>query len=55
MSQRKPTPMTREAASRIIRKETIDNEGKIPPNSFSTRVDSTIQKREAAATRKRRK
>jgi len=52
MSQRKPTPMTREAVSRIMSKESKTNGGKTPPKSFSTRVDSTLQKQEAAAKRK---
>lgn len=52
MSQRKPTRMTREAVSRIMSKESKTNGGKTPPNSFSTRADSTLQKQEAAAKRK---
>ncbi len=52
MSQRKPTPITREAVSRIMSKESKTNGGKTPPKSFSTRADSTLQKQEAAAKRK---
>lgn len=52
MSNRKPTPMTRDAASRIMRIETKVNQGRTPPKSFSTRADAGLQKREAATTRK---
>jgi hypothetical protein len=53
MSNRKPTPITRESASRIMKKESEANDGKTPANSFSTRVDAHLQKQEAAAKRKR--
>lgn len=53
MSSRKPTPITREDASRIMRKESKANDGKTPANSFSTRVDARLQKQEVAAKRKR--
>lgn len=53
MSNRKPTPMTREAVSRIMRKESKANEGKTPPKSFSSRADAHLQKQEPEAKRKR--
>ena len=52
MSNRKPTPITREAASRIMSAESKVNQGRTPAKSFSTRVDAGLQKREAAAAPK---
>lgn len=41
-------PMTREAVTRIVKHTAEVNEGKIPAKSFATRVDRTLQQREAA-------
>jgi len=52
MSKGKSTPMTRKAASRIVRSIALNNDGKIPPKSFGTRVDRTVQRQDAATTPK---
>lgn len=44
MSKGKSTPMTREAASRIASATATKNGGKIPPKSFASRADATVQR-----------
>ena len=44
MSKGKPTPMTREAASRIATAVAKQNGGKIPPNNFAGRADAAVQR-----------
>lgn len=44
MSKGKSTPMTREAASRIASATATKNDGKIPPKSFASRADTTVQR-----------
>ena len=53
MPSRKPTPVTREDARRIMSVESKRNQGKTPPDSFSTRVDAALQRQEAAARRQK--
>lgn len=47
MSNGKPTPMTREAARRIASTTAIKNGGKIPPKSFASIADATVQRAQA--------
>lgn len=44
MSKGKSTPMTPEAASRIASAIATKNSGKIPPKSFASRADATVQR-----------
>ena len=47
-------PMTREAATRIIRSQTKANHGQIPARPAATRVDAHLQRQEAKAATKGR-
>lgn len=47
MAKSKPTPMTREAATRIVKATVKQNGGQIPAGSVATRVDAAVQRREA--------
>lgn len=44
----KKTAITRNDVSRIVSTTAINNGGKIPPKSFATRADATVQRRQAA-------
>lgn len=52
MRKGKSTPMTRDAASRIASETAKKNGGKIPTDSFASRADAIVQKRESAAAPK---
>lgn len=52
MTQKKPTPMTREDADRIRSAEGKKHGGQNPPGGFGTRADRVVQQREAAQRRK---
>ncbi|CAM4377319.1 hypothetical protein COAQ111491_20450 [Comamonas aquatilis] len=44
MNKGKFSPMTREAASRIASTTAKKTGGKIPPKSFASRADATVQR-----------
>lgn len=44
MNKGKFSPMTREAASRIASTTATKTGGKIPPKSFASRADATVQR-----------
>jgi hypothetical protein len=44
MSQTKPTPMTREAVTRIVKATTAKHGGRIPAKSFASHADATVQR-----------
>jgi hypothetical protein len=44
MSKTKPTPMTREAANRIVAATVPKHGGQIPAKSFVSRVDAALQR-----------
>lgn len=48
MPKSKPTPMNREAVSRITKARTLKQGDPIPANSFISRADATVQRLEAA-------
>lgn len=54
MKKSKPTPMTREAVSRITKATTKNTGGKIPAKSFASVADATVQRREAKQQNKNR-
>lgn len=46
---KKITPMTHQAARRIVSSTAINNGGKIPPKSVASRVYANVQRKQAAA------
>lgn len=48
MNQKKISPMTRDAASRIASVTAGKNDGKIPTDSFASRADATVQRTQVA-------
>lgn len=44
MSNAKPNPMTRQAASRIASHESRTNQGRIQPGGFASRADAVVQR-----------
>lgn len=51
MASFRQTPMTREAANRIVKATVAQHGNKIPPRSVATRVDATVQRREETQDR----
>lgn len=47
MSKSKPTPMTREAATRITKAAAAKHGGQIPAKSFASHADATVQRETA--------
>jgi hypothetical protein len=47
MSKSKPAPMTREAATRMVKATAEKNGGRIPAGSVASRVDATVQRESA--------
>ena len=44
MTKTKPTPMTREAVTRITKATTPQTGGKIPADEFVSRIDAKVQR-----------
>lgn len=47
MSKSKSSPITREAATRIVKAAAAKNGGQIPPKSFASHADATVQQQAA--------
>ena len=47
MSKSKPTPMTREAVTRIVKATAANHNGQIPAKSFASIADATVQRETA--------